>query len=112
MKGAAGALAWRAVKVWAVVRALVTALVAGARGLEIIRSGDAGEAPSAADVLAVDGPVLVFVIAAVVVWTVVRVDRSGEGVMLADFGLGLRHVAVIVAATAATLEAVVHTAVG
>lgn len=112
MKGAAGALAWRAAKVWAAVRALVTALVAGARGLEAVPADGAGEAASAADLLAVGGPVLVFVVAAVVVVTLARVHRSGEGVMLADLGLGLRHVAAVVAATAVTLEAAVHTAVG
>lgn len=112
MKGAAGAVAWRAAKVWAALRALVTALVAGARGLEVAPADGAVETASAADVLSVGGPVLFFVVAAVVGVTLARVHRSGEEVMLADLGLGLRHVAAIAAATAATLETAVHTVVG
>lgn len=108
-----GALAWRAAKLWVVVRIVVTGLVMGGRTFQSALDGSAVQDSLApGSLLDLDPTVLFVMVALIAVLMVLDVRRSGGRVLLANLGIGMLHVGLIAAVTAGVLEAVVHLAGG
>lgn len=108
-----GALAWRAAKLWAVVRVVVTGLVMGGRTFQSVLGGSAaqdGLAPGS--LMDLDPTVLFVMVALIVALMILDVRRSGGRVLLGNLGIGMLHVGLIAAVTAGILEAAVRLAAG
>lgn len=108
-----GALAWRAAKLWVVVRIAVTGLVMGGRTFQSVLGGSGVQDSFApGSLFDLDPTVLFVMVVLIAVLMALDVRRSGGRILLANLGIGMLHVCLIAAVTAGVLEAVVHLAGG